>query len=49
MPIFIDLPSGKLESTITRRSLESFLSTEFKGDKAIGSLKGLSLNGPTTA
>ena len=49
MPKFTDSPSGKLKSTITRRSLESFLGTEFKGDRAIGPLKGLSLNGPTTA
>jgi hypothetical protein len=35
MPIFTDSPSGKLKSTITRRSLESFWGTEFKGDRAI--------------
>jgi hypothetical protein len=29
--------------------IESFFGTEFKGDRAIGSLKGLSLDGPTTA
>jgi hypothetical protein len=43
MPKLTDSPSGKLKSTITLRSLESFLGTECKGDRAIGSLKGLSV------
>jgi hypothetical protein len=42
-------PSGKLKSTMTLRSIEFFLGTEFKGEIAISSMKGLALKGPTTA
>ena len=49
MPLFNDVSSGKLKSTITRLSRLSFLGTEFMGETAIGSLKGLDLKGPTIA
>jgi hypothetical protein len=34
---------------MTLRSIESFLGTEFKGEIAISSIKGLALKDPTTA
>jgi hypothetical protein len=34
---------------MTLRSIEFFLGTEFKGEIAISSMKGLALKGPTTA
>jgi hypothetical protein len=49
MPLFTDVSSGKLKSTITRLSILSFLGTKFMGETAIGSLKGLDLKGQTMA
>jgi hypothetical protein len=41
IPSLIAKPSGKLKSTMTLCSKESFLGTEFKGEIAISSIKGL--------